>query len=163
MISSTNFTSDTTAPPPLEPPSIFYSVYDSNRPPHTIRFKESNQFPCENIKSKFKKDENENQRSNENSKISQEAEEKTEKYVQMLIAQKRESFNYIKNWEFKRKQRAGIHLGVAEAILGFAMGVGANSIDGVNLIIKFLKEKKKQFERFGKEVKLPGLNKNGGS
>lgn len=168
MISSTNFTSDTTAPPPTDPPSVFHSVFDPNRPPRTIQFKESSQSPSENIKSKIikngEKNENEIPRleKNENSKTTQEMDEKNEKYIEMLIAQKRESFNYIKNWEFKRKQRAGVHLGVAEGILGFAMGVGANSIEGVNVIIKFLKEKKKQFERFGKEVKLPGLSKTGG-
>jgi hypothetical protein len=163
MFSSSNLTSQSIAPS-SDTPHPFHSVFDPGNS-RAIVFKEKN-HNIEN--SKFlmsqneKKDEKIYFKTTDNEKKNLDSIDVNEAYIEMLVTQKRASFNYIKNWEFKRKQRAGIHLGVAEAILSFAMGVGANSIEGFNVILKLLKEKKKQFERFGKEVKLPNLNKNGG-
>lgn len=73
----------------------------------------------------------------------------------LAIEKKRLTFNYFKNWEFKRKQQTNIYKSIADSILGYLLNLGNSSLEGFNTLIKFLKEKKKQNEKFARPAKLP--------
>lgn len=61
---------------------------------------------------------------------------------------KRNSFNYIKKWDDYGKQLNSIYRNLIDRIMNFLLGVGTNSLDSYNNLLKFLKEKSVQEKIF---------------